>query len=177
MAPQPRLKEIWCTEIFEVSDEVHKHWNIILTRVRQKYTDSRAIEENNRKVWMVNGEVHAVDACRNPGGAFPFTLFRVRAHLCVCLTLCQKNVTQLYWRRHYRNLTTRKQQLLCEHVCLFEVERERDGGESFLAGLITIQPLSNPALPLSTYNMAAYPLARLQTERNLQRRRGRPEGA
>lgn len=35
----------------------------------------------------------------------------------------------------------------------------------FLAGLLTIQPLSNPALPLSTYNMAAYPLAGLQTGR------------
>lgn len=130
---------------------------------------------------MVNGEVHVADAHRNPGGAFPFTLLRECVHLCVCLKLCQKNVTyvQLYWQQCYRNLlhcTTRKQQLLCEHVCLCEVEGDK--GESFLAGLITIQPLSNPALPLSTYNMAAYPLARLQTERHLQmRRRGRSEGA
>lgn len=78
--------------------------------------------------------------------------------------LCQNNVryTQLYCQQRYHNIlhrTTRKQELLCEHVCLWERERQ---GECFLADLITIQPLSNPALPLSTYNMAAYPLERLE---------------
>lgn len=135
MAPQPRLQEIWWAEIFEVSDEVHKHWNIIPTRVRHTYSNSWAIEENNRnwemyEWWM--GEVHPADDHRNPEGAFPFTLFRVCVHLCVCLMLCQKNVkyTQLYWQRRYHNLlhhTTRKQQLLCEDVCLCEVERELFG--------------------------------------------------
>lgn len=49
MAPQPRLQEIWCGVIFEVSDEVNKQWNIIPKLVRQKYTDSWDIDKNNRK--------------------------------------------------------------------------------------------------------------------------------
>lgn len=51
-------------------------------------------------------------------------------------------------------------------TCVFMRGRERFFFFGFfLAGLLTIQPLSNPALPLSTYNMAAYPLAGLQTGR------------
>lgn len=130
---------------------------------------------------MVNGEVHAaVNGRRNPGGAFPFTLLRACAFMCLFDVMSEKSDvhTQLYWQRRYHNLlhcTTRKQQLLCERVV---VQGKRRQGKRFLAGLITIQPLSNPALPLSTYNMAACPLARLQTERNLQMpRRGRSEGA
>lgn len=124
----------------------------------------------------MNGEWGG-SCCRCPQeriNAFPFTLFCLWA----CSLLCQNNVrsTQLYWQQPYHNLLhshARKQQFYCEHVCLCELERQR---ECFLADLINIQPLSNPALPFSTYNVAAYPLARLQTERNLQRRRGRSEG-
>ncbi len=131
---------------------------------------------------MVNGEVHAaVNGRKNPGCAFPFTFILLRVCAFMCLfDVMSENVThtQLYWQQRYHNplhCTTRKQQLLCEHVF---VQGKRRQGERFWAGLITIQPLFNPALPLSTYNMAACPLARLQMERNLQMpRRGRSEGA
>ena len=132
MAPQPRLQEIWYGVIFEVSDEVNKHWNIIPKLGRQKYTDSWDIDKNNRKReryewWM--GEVHVADAHRNPGGAFPLTLFRVCVHLFVWWYVKRNSGTRscvgsrviTYLQRG----TTRKQQLLCEHVCLCEVEKER----------------------------------------------------
>ena len=156
MAPQPRLKEIWRAGIFEVSDEVHKHWNIILMRVRQtKNRDSQAVEENNREegtrcdvcmyvsVWCHVAKMSGKCGCISGG----------------VITTCSKVL-----RGNNSSFVT-----------MFMRGRERE--REFLAGLIIIQPLSNPGLPLSTYNMAAYPLSRLQTERNLQRRRGRSEGA
>lgn len=154
-----------------------KRWNIIQTQDSNTLIqellnkiNEKVKQWKDRKVWMVNREVNALEYPQEPRRCIPIHLIAsVCAHLCGCSVLCQNNVryTQLHWQQHYRDLlqsTTRKQERLCVHVCLCELQGQ---GECFLADLITIEPLANPTLPLSTYNMAAYPLARLQTESNL----------
>lgn len=66
MAPQPRLKEIWCPEIFEVPDEVHKRWNIIPMGARQRYTNAEDSSSVNSEQVAFRLWVH-----KNPQGAFP----------------------------------------------------------------------------------------------------------
>ena len=137
----------------------------------------KAVEENNGKreekeyEWWP-GRFPAA------GGAFPFasSASRVCVHLrvwCYVRKKCDVHTAVLTAALSQQGKTTDPL-----WTCVFMRGRERFFFFCccffFLAGLLTIQPLSNPALPLSTYNMAAYPLAGLQTgERNLQMRRER----
>lgn len=117
---------------------------------------------------MVTGQVSCRGCPRGAaGGAFPFTsASRVCVHFARLFDVMSEKKCDVHTAVLTAALSQRgKQQILCEHVCLCEVERGFFFLFFFLAGLLTIQPLSNPALPLSTYNMAAYPLAGLQTGR------------
>lgn len=142
MALQPRLKEIWCAEIFEVSARYTNTETLSWCEWDKNTQDSR---ENNRKreryEWWMGRYI-----LRMPTGSqvvHSHSPYSMCAHLCVCLILCHKNVTymQLYWQQHYHNLlhcTARKQQLLCEHVCLCKVERDME--RTFWQALLPYSP-------------------------------------
>ncbi len=147
MAPQPRLKEIWCAEIFEVSDEVHKHWNIILMQVREKHADLQAVEENNRKKGM-NGEWGGT--CCHQWPQEPRRCIPIHLIACVCVDVSVWCYVRKMWRTHSCTgsgvITTcsaavQENNSSFVNECLCEV---KGGRQRALAKLITKQSLFNP---------------------------------